>query len=65
MLEKKKYDKIQFVGTNFDENTDYIYTNHFYEVDNSIDDKYQIPRTFKLYKELNINGIRIYSIYKK
>ncbi len=65
MFNKKRYDKIDFVGTNFDKNTNYIFTNHFYEVDNSIDDKYHIPKVFKLYKELNIDGIRIYSIYKK
>ena len=65
MIEREKWDKINFLGTANKEKADYIYSNHLYEVDIKVNKKYSIPKNFKLYKELNIDGIRIYSIFKK
>ena len=61
-LEKRK--KIIFTGTNDKVNADYIYTNHFYEIDVRYDKKYEIPDNFYLFKSLFIDDIRVYSIYK-
>ena len=64
MIPRKSWNKLNFVGTNFD-NADYIYSNHYYEVNYQINNKYQIPKNFSLYKTFLIDGTRIYSIYKK
>ena len=64
MIPRKSWKKLNFVGTNF-ENADYIYSNHYYEVNYRINNKYQIPKNFSLYKTFLIDGTRIYSIYKK
>jgi len=64
MIPRKSWKKLNFVGTNFD-NADYIYSNHYYEVNYQINNKYQIPKNFSLYKTFLIDGTRIYSIYKK
>ncbi len=64
MIPRKSWKKLNFVGTNFD-NADYIYSNHYYEVNYQINKKYQIPKNFSLYKTFLIDGTRIYSIYKK
>ena len=64
ILKTKDKKKLIFTGTNNLEVADYIYTNHFYEVDIRYNKKYNIPSNFYLFKELKLNGTRIYSIYK-
>lgn len=64
LLKTKDKKKLIFTGTNNLELADYIYTNHFYEVDIRYNKKYNIPSNFYLFKELKLNGTRIYSIYK-
>ena len=64
MINKDLWKKLVFVGTNF-ENADYIYSNHYYDVDINFNKKYQIPENFYLYKIFSVDGTRIYSIYKR
>ena len=64
MIPKSKWKKLNFVGTNF-EIADFIYSNHYYEVNYQINNKYQIPKDFSLYKTFLIDGTRVYSIYKR
>ena len=64
LLKIKDKKKLIFTGTNNLELVDYIYTNHFYEVDTRYNKKYYIPSNFYLFKELKLDGTRIYSIYK-
>lgn len=63
LIPTKLWEKLNFVGTNF-ENADFIYTNHYYEVNINYNKKYQIPENFYLYKIFSVDGTRIYSIYK-
>ena len=63
LIPKSKWERMSFVGTNF-EKADYIYSNHYYEVDTNYNKKYKIPENFYLYKRLIIDDTRIYSIYK-
>ena len=60
----KMWKKLNFVGTNYGI-ADYIYSNHYYDVNYQINKKYHIPKNFSLYKTFLIDGTRIYSIYKK
>ena len=64
MINRKYWDKLIFVGTNY-ENADFIYTNHYYEINTMFNDKYLIPENFYLYKTFSVDDTRIYSIYKK
>tara|TARA_B100000941_G_C28058041_1_gene327807 strand:- start:18 stop:503 length:486 start_codon:yes stop_codon:yes gene_type:complete len=64
LIPKKHWDKLNFVGTNYN-NADFIYSNHYYEINYNFNKKYQIPKNFSLYKTLIIDGTRIYSIYKR
>ncbi len=64
LLPERKWKKFQFVGTNLKE-ADFIYTNYYYEININLNDKYEIPENFSLYKNLIIDGTRVYSIYKK
>ena len=64
MIPENTWKKLNFVGTNFHE-ADYIYSNHYYEINYEINKKYKIPKNFSLYKTLLIDGTRIYTIYKK
>jgi hypothetical protein len=59
------WDQLAFSGTSNKEEADYIYTNYYYEINNKINKKYEIPKNFYLYKSLIIDGTTIYSIYKK
>ena len=64
-IDKNNWNKLVFLGTSNTNNADYIYSNHFYEVDININNKYKIPRNFSIVKELYIDGSKIYTIYKK
>ena len=64
LLPRKYWDQLIFQGRDF-YNADYIYSNHYYEVNFKLNKKYDIPKNFYLYKTLTIDGTRIYSIYKK
>ena len=57
--------RLSFSGTANKEKADYIYTNYYYDIDIRYNKKYDIPSNFYLFKTLNIDGIKIYSIYKK
>ena len=60
----EKIKKINFVGTEF-EQADYIYNNFVYEVNPEYNDKYKIPQNFKQIYVLEIDGIKIYEIYRR
>ena len=64
ILEPEDQKKFNFVGQEY-EKADYIYTNYIYEVDPKYNKKYKIPDNFTKIEKLIINGIPIYSIYKK
>lgn len=64
LISKNTWKKLNFVGQDF-KNADFIYTNHYYNVDTNYNKKYQIPENFYLYKRFSVDGTRIYSIYKK
>ena len=65
LIPSNLWDKLVFSGTSNKENADYIYTNYYYEINNTKNKKYNIPENFYLYKSLIVDGTRIYSIYKK
>lgn len=60
----KNKKKIKLVNQKFD-SADYIYTNNISEVDKTANDKYNIPKNFKKFYELVIDGAVIYTAYKK
>ena len=64
MINQDLWKKLNFTGTNF-KNADFIYSNHYYDVDTNFNKKYQIPENFYLYKIFSVDGTKIYSIYKK
>ena len=51
LIPKSKWERMNFVGTNF-EKADYIYSNHYYEVDTNYNKKYKIPENFYLFKSV-------------
>ena len=63
-LDEAEKQRINFVGTQYDE-ADYIFNNFVYEINPKYDDKYKIPKNFKLIYKLNIDGVKIYEIYKR
>ena len=63
-LAQKDKKRIVFVGQEYHE-ADYIYDNYVYEVNPEYNDKYDIPSNFKNVYELEINGVKMYKIYKK
>ena len=65
MFDKTQRNKIVLIGNDNLQNADYIFTNYIYEVNIKFNDKYKIPKNFKLYKSLEKNDTLIYSIYKK
>jgi len=65
MISIKDRKRLSFSGTANKEKADYIYTNYYYDIDIRYNKKYVIPSNFYLFKTLNIDGIKIYSIYKK
>ena len=64
-INKKDREKLIFLGTSNKIDADYIYTNHFYEVNTNLNDKYDIPDNFSKLKELVIDGSKIFTIFKK
>lgn len=64
MIPKNYWNKLIFSGTANMENADYIYTNYYYEVNNNLSKKYEIPLNFYLYKVVRVDNTLLYSIYK-
>jgi len=65
LIKKELWEKLIFTGTSNKKDADYIFTNHYYEVNSTLNKKYEIPKNFYLFKNLVINGTHIYSLYKK
>ncbi len=63
LVEKDKK-RVNFVGTDYVK-ADYIYDNFVYEVDPKYNKKYKIPSNFKRVYQLELNGIKMYKIYKR
>ena len=63
-LSEKNKNRVNFVGTEYDK-ADYIYNNYVYEVNPKYNKKYNIPSNFKKVYQLELNGIKMYEIYKK
>jgi len=56
--------RVNFVGTEYNK-ADFIYDNYVYEVDPKYSKKYNIPSNFKKVYQLELNGIKMYEIYKR
>ena len=65
LFSKSDLDNVIFKGTSNKETADYIYSNHYFEIDVRYNKKYEIPSNFYLYKTFSVDNPRIYSIYKK
>lgn len=65
LIKKEDRERINFIGTSNKQNADYIYSNHYYEINPKYVKKYQIPGNFELLKSFSIDNTLIYSIYKK
>ena len=63
-LSQNDKSRVNFVGTEYNK-ADYIYDNYVYEVDPRYNKKYNIPSNFKKVYQLELDGIKIYEIYKK
>ena len=61
---KKEKNKIVFVGQDY-QKAEYIFTNNISEVDKTLNDKYDIPKNFSKYYDYKIEGLILYSVYKK
>ena len=64
MISEDNWSILIFSGTANKFNADYIYSNHYYEVDIRYNNKYEIPKNFYLYKVHSVDNIIVYSIYK-
>ena len=64
LLDEKVKKRLIYIGQDL-KKADYIYTNHIYLRKKNINKRYQIPDNFYKIKDLKINNIEIYSIYKK
>ena len=64
MLPYKLRNKIIIAGQDY-QNTDFIFSNHIFEINPKFDDKYFIPETFEKYKSLKKGNILINEFYKK
>ena len=64
LLDGKFRKKFNIVGQEYEE-AEYIFTNFMSDVNRKVDDKYDIPSNFKLYEEFEVNGIKLYEVYKK
>ena len=66
-LEGVKFDirkKFEVIGQNY-QNADFIYKNNISEVNSKLNKKYNIPVNFVKIFELNLNGVKIYEIFKR
>ena len=66
-LEGLKFDirkKFEVIGQNY-QNADFIYKNNISEVNSKLNKKYNIPVNFVKIFELNLNGVKIYEIFKR
>tara|TARA_B100000575_G_scaffold293558_1_gene305401 strand:- start:877 stop:2514 length:1638 start_codon:yes stop_codon:yes gene_type:complete len=63
-LELKAQNRFNFTGTDFSK-AEYIFNNFVYEVDPKYNDKYKIPDNFELIYSLELDGIKMYELYKK
>ena len=61
---KDQKSRVKLVGQEY-KKAKYIYTNNISEVDKNINDKYNIPSDFNKFYDLIIDGVIIYSIYKR
>ena len=61
---KDEREKIKLVNQNY-KDANYIYTNHISEVDKTVNDKYNIPKNFRKFYDFTVDGIVIYSVYKR
>lgn len=65
LIERKYWSKLVFLGTSNLSKADYIYSNHYYEINFNLNNKYEIPKNFVVYKQYKVDNTRIYTIYKK
>ncbi len=65
LIDRSYWNKLYFTGTSSKEDADYIFSNHYYEVNPQYSKKYKIPNNFELFKTLSIDNTLVYSIYKK
>jgi len=65
LLDSKDISKIEIVSNKKNSFADYIYTIRISEVDKNLYKKYDIPANFTKHKELVIDGVVIYEVYKK
>ena len=63
MLKKSDQNKLVFVGQEFSQ-ADYIYTNYIYKSDKKYSNKNYIPKKFKKIKDMKVDNVMIYTIYK-
>ena len=64
MLDAKLQDKLVITGQDF-RDVDFIFNNNYFEINNTHDDKYHIPRNFKKHSELKRGEILINEFYVK
>ena len=64
LLKPELEEKLVFTGQDF-KNADYIYDNFIYKSDKKYNKANMIPANFTIFKNLEINNVHIYSIYKK
>lgn len=65
LLPENNRNRIKIIENNKRNLADYIYSNRISEVDKKLNKKYEIPKNFVKYKELNIDGAIIYEVFKK
>mgnify|MGYP001445341899 CR=1 FL=1 len=60
-------DNINFYGTQkkYKNNSDFIFTNYFFNKDPKNVEKYEIPKSYKSYYKLIINGITVNEVFAK
>jgi len=63
MLKKSDQNKLVFVGQEFSQ-ADYIYTNYIYKSDKKYSNKNYILKKFKKIKDMKVDNVMIYTIYK-
>ena len=64
IYKKDEREKVKLVNQNY-EDANYIYTNHISEVDKTVNDKYNIPKSFSKFYDFTVDGVVIYSVYRR